>query len=63
MPPKTPEDERRIWKTIRELESLQPSFVSVTYGAGGSTRDNTIKVVEPGPALAELSELTGLDLA
>jgi methylenetetrahydrofolate reductase (NADPH) len=46
MPPKTPEDERRIWKTIRELEPLRPSFVSVTYGAGGSTRDNTIKVVE-----------------
>jgi methylenetetrahydrofolate reductase (NADPH) len=46
MPPKTPEDEQRIWKTIRELESLRPSFVSVTYGAGGSTRDNTIRVVE-----------------
>jgi methylenetetrahydrofolate reductase (NADPH) len=46
MPPKTAEDERRIWKTIRELEPLHPSFVSVTYGAGGSTRDNTIKVVE-----------------
>ena len=46
MPPKTAEDERRIWKTIRELEPLHPSFVSVTYGAGGSTRDNTIAVVE-----------------
>jgi methylenetetrahydrofolate reductase (NADPH) len=46
MPPKTPEDERRIWKTIRELESLHPSFVSVTYGAGGTTRDNTISVTE-----------------
>jgi methylenetetrahydrofolate reductase (NADPH) len=46
MPPKTAQDERRIWQTIRELESLRPSFVSVTYGAGGSTRDNTIKVVE-----------------
>lgn len=46
MPPKTPEDEARIWKTIRELEPLQPSFVSVTYGAGGSTRDNTISVTE-----------------
>ncbi|MDQ2795847.1 MAG: methylenetetrahydrofolate reductase [NAD(P)H] [Actinomycetota bacterium] len=46
MPPKTPEDERRIWKSIRELEPLRPSFVSVTYGAGGSTRDNTIEVVE-----------------
>jgi methylenetetrahydrofolate reductase (NADPH) len=46
MPPKTPEDERRIWQTIRELESQRPSFVSVTYGAGGSTRENTINVVE-----------------
>jgi methylenetetrahydrofolate reductase (NADPH) len=46
MPPKTPEDERRIWRTIRELEPLHPSFVSVTYGAGGSTRDNTISVTE-----------------
>lgn len=46
MPPKTDDDERRIWRTIRELEPLRPSFVSVTYGAGGSTRDNTIEVVE-----------------
>lgn len=46
MPPKTAEDERRLWRTIRELESLQPSFVSVTYGAGGSTRDRTIDITE-----------------
>jgi methylenetetrahydrofolate reductase (NADPH) len=46
MPPKTDEDERRIWQTIRELEPLHPSFVSVTYGAGGSTRDTTISVTE-----------------
>jgi methylenetetrahydrofolate reductase (NADH) len=45
-PPKKPEDEARLWRTIRELESLQPSFVSVTYGAGGSTRDRTIEITE-----------------
>ena len=46
LPPKTPEDDRRLWQTIRELEPLQPSFVSVTYGAGGSTRDHTIEITE-----------------
>jgi methylenetetrahydrofolate reductase (NADPH) len=46
MPPKTAADERRLWRTIRELEPLRPSFVSVTYGAGGSTRDRTIEITE-----------------
>jgi methylenetetrahydrofolate reductase (NADPH) len=46
MPPKTEQDERRLWQTIRELESLRPAFVSVTYGAGGSTRDRTIAITE-----------------
>ena len=46
MPPKTADEERRLWQTIRELESLRPSFVSVTYGAGGSTRDRTIAITE-----------------
>ena len=45
-PPKTDEDERLLWQTIRELEPLRPSFVSVTYGAGGSTRDKTIRITE-----------------
>jgi methylenetetrahydrofolate reductase (NADPH) len=45
-PPKTADGERLLWQAIRELESLKPSFVSITYGAGGSTRDTTIAVTE-----------------
>lgn len=45
-PPKTVEDERLLWQTVRELEPLHPSFVSVTYGAGGSTREHTIQITE-----------------
>ncbi|MEM7011291.1 MAG: methylenetetrahydrofolate reductase [NAD(P)H] [Verrucomicrobiota bacterium] len=44
-PPKTPEAFDALFETIVELESYQPSFVSVTYGAGGSTRDLTHKLV------------------
>ena len=45
-PPRTPEGERSLWRAIRELEPLKPSFVSITYGAGGSTRDNTVGATE-----------------
>ena len=46
MPPKNREGEQLLWQTIRELEPLRPDFVSITYGAGGSTRDTTVSVTE-----------------
>jgi methylenetetrahydrofolate reductase (NADPH) len=44
-PPKTPAAELQLEETIRELEPLHPTFVSVTYGAGGSTREMTHDIV------------------
>ena len=44
-PPKTEALEVQLWEAIRKLERLKPSFVSVTYGAGGTTRDRTHRTV------------------
>lgn len=43
-PPKDSLGEERLWSAMESLESLSPSFISVTYGAGGSTRDRTIRI-------------------
>ena len=45
-PPKDEAGEEVLWRSIRELEPLRPTFVSVTYGAGGTTRDRTIAITE-----------------
>jgi len=45
-PPKTAEAEASLWKTVERLAPLNPEFVSVTYGADGSTRERTHQVIE-----------------
>lgn len=44
-PPKTPEGEEKLFNTVEELKTLNPSFISVTYGAMGTTQSNTLRIV------------------
>lgn len=60
-PPKTEEGEKQLFETIRKLEKVKPTFVSVTYGAGGSTRDrtrNVVKKIHEGTQLTVMAHLT-----
>lgn len=64
MPPRDDEDEQRLWNAIRSLERLDPTFVSVTYGAGGSSRDRTIRTtgrVATETTLVPMAHLTAVD--
>jgi len=45
-PPKTPKFEAKLWQSIEQLAPIEPKFVSITYGAGGSTRFATHKIVK-----------------
>jgi methylenetetrahydrofolate reductase (NADPH) len=64
MPPRDDADEQILWNSIRELEGLDPAFVSVTYGAGGSRRDRTIRTtgrVARETTLVPMAHLTAVD--
>ena len=63
-PPKNEESINSLWQNIKRLEPLKPKFISVTYGAGGSTRENThslVKEIKKKTHLIPAAHLTCID--
>lgn len=63
-PPRDDAGERQLWQAVRDFEPLDPAFLSVTYGAGGSSRDRTVRItgrVAQETALVPMAHLTAVN--